>query len=98
MLESLFNKVAGPQAVKCNFVKKELQYSCFALKFTKFLRTPFFEEHLRRAASEFRWIQTQRWLEEGNSVIFARQQILLYLLVNKFILFKFQKLYFLPLL
>ena len=30
----------------CNFIKKRLQYRCFPKKFAKFLRTPFFTEHL----------------------------------------------------
>ena len=40
MLEFLFNKVY-------NFNKKSVQYSCFTMKFAKFLRTPIFQEHLR---------------------------------------------------
>ena len=39
MLESLFTKVAGPQAG--NFIKKKIQHRCFTVKFTKFLRAPF---------------------------------------------------------
>ena len=46
MLESPFNKVMDMQA--CNFVKKRLQHRCFSMKFVKFLRAPFFKEHLRR--------------------------------------------------
>ena len=42
--ESVFNKVAGLQA--CNFVKKRLQHRCYLVKFSKFLRTLFFTEHL----------------------------------------------------
>ena len=38
MLESVFNKVPGPQA--CNFLKKRLQHRCLLVKFLKFLRTP----------------------------------------------------------
>ena len=30
----------------CNFIKKRLQDSCFPVKFAKFLRAPFFKEHL----------------------------------------------------
>ena len=45
MLESLFEKVAGLR--HCNIIKKRLQHSCFPVKFEKFLRTPFFTEHLR---------------------------------------------------
>ena len=36
VLESLFNKVAGPQAY--NFIKKRLQDRCFPEKSAKFLR------------------------------------------------------------
>ena len=39
MLESLFNKVAGPQV--CNLIKKRLQHRCFPENFAKFLRAPF---------------------------------------------------------
>ena len=39
MLESLFTKVAGPQAG--NFIKKKTQHRCFTVKFAKFLRAPF---------------------------------------------------------
>ena len=45
MLESLFNKVTCFQA--CNFIKKNLQYRCFPVNITKFLRTVFFIENLR---------------------------------------------------
>ena len=31
----------------CNFIKKRLKHRCFLVKFEKFLRTPFFTEHLR---------------------------------------------------
>ena len=37
VLESLFNKVAGPQ--DCNLIQERLQHSCFAVKYAKFLRT-----------------------------------------------------------
>ena len=47
--ESLFNKVASLNT--CNFIKKSLRHRCFPLKCTKFLRTPFFTEHLQGAAS-----------------------------------------------
>ena len=36
VLESLFNKVAGPKA--CNFIKKRLQYKCFPVNIAKFFR------------------------------------------------------------
>ena len=32
----------------CNFIEKRLQQRCFPVKFAKFLRTPFFTEHLWR--------------------------------------------------
>ena len=38
VLESLLNKVQGPQA--CHFTKKRLEHRCFPVKFAKFLRTP----------------------------------------------------------
>ena len=44
MLESLFKKVAGPQA--CNFIEKRFQHSCFPVKFAKFFRAHFFTEGL----------------------------------------------------
>ena len=31
----------------CNFIKNRLQHSFFSVKFAKFLRIPFFTEHLR---------------------------------------------------
>ena len=31
----------------CNFIKKRLWHRCFPVNFAKFLRTPFFTEHLR---------------------------------------------------
>ena len=43
--EFLFNKVADLRA--CNFIKKRLQHRYFPVKFAKFLRTPFFTEHLQ---------------------------------------------------
>ena len=45
----LFNKVAGLKA--CNFIKKRLQRRSFPIKFAKFLRIPFFIEHLPTTAS-----------------------------------------------
>ena len=44
-LESLLNKVAGPD--EHNFIKKRLQHRCFPLKFAKFLRTSFSTVQLR---------------------------------------------------
>ena len=38
MLESLFNKVAGPRA--SIFIKKRLQQRCFSVKLAQFLRKP----------------------------------------------------------
>ena len=45
VLERLFNKV------RKNLAKKRLQHRYFPVKFAKFLRTSFFEEHLPRTAS-----------------------------------------------
>ena len=44
VLESLFKKVAGPQA--CNVIEKRVQHKGFPVKFAKFLRAPFFTEGL----------------------------------------------------
>ena len=62
MLEPLFNKVAGLQV--SNFIKKKLHHRCFPSNIEKFLRTSFFENHLRTAASvatsEFGdWVQVE---------------------------------------
>ena len=35
------------RAQLCNVIKKRLQHRFFSVKFTKFLRAPFFTEHLR---------------------------------------------------
>ena len=39
-----FNKVAGLGPV--TLLKKRLEHKCFPVNFAKFLRTPFFTEHL----------------------------------------------------
>ena len=44
-LGSHFNKIAGLKA--CSFIKKRLQHRSFPVYIAKFLRTPFFTEHLR---------------------------------------------------
>ena len=43
MLESLFDKIAGLQS--SNFIKNRL-HKCFPVKPEKFLRAPFFTEHV----------------------------------------------------
>ena len=48
MVEPLLQKVADLQA--CNFIKKRLQHKCFSV--AKFLRSTYYKEHLRTAASE----------------------------------------------
>ena len=45
-----FNKVAGRMSATLS--KKRLWHSCFPENFTKFLRIPFFAEHLRATASD----------------------------------------------
>ena len=45
VLESLFKKIPGLKA--CNFIRKKPEHRCFPVKFAKFLRAPFFTEHLR---------------------------------------------------
>ena len=39
---SLFEKAADPK--NCNSVKKRLQHRCFPVKFSNFLRTPFWQK------------------------------------------------------
>ena len=51
VLDSLWNKVASLKA--CNSIKR-LQQRCFLVNITKFLRTPFFIEHLC-------WILLRKW-------------------------------------
>ena len=60
VLESLFNKVAAPQA--CNFIKKRLLHRCFPVKFVKFLGTPCFTEHLR-------WLLLHLWRPRWEGVL-----------------------------
>ena len=48
MLESLSNKVLDLKA--SNVIKTRLQHRSFPVKFAKFLRVPFFTEHLSAAA------------------------------------------------
>ena len=44
LCQSLFNKVAG-------LLKRRIEHRCFPVNFAKFLRTPFFIEHLWTASS-----------------------------------------------
>ena len=55
MPETLFYKVAGLRPA--TLLKKRLWHRCFPVNFAKFLRTPFFKEHLRATAS----VQNQKW-------------------------------------
>ena len=64
MVESLFNKVACLNA--CNFIKKTPP-QVFSVKFTKFLGTAFFIEHLQ-------WLLLNFTLG-GNNFIFIRNFI-----------------------
>ena len=50
VLESLLNKYAGLKAF--NVIKSRLQYRRFPVNFAKFLRTPFFTEHIRQLLLE----------------------------------------------
>ena len=45
----LFNKVTVLRSA--TLFKKRLWHRCFSVNFVKFLRTPFFTEHLRTTAS-----------------------------------------------
>ena len=59
VLESLFKKTGGLKAWR--FIKKRLQHKCFPVNFHKFLKTPFFTEHLR-------WLLLKR-VCEGTSLV-----------------------------
>ena len=43
------HEVKGLQV--CNFITKRLQHRCFLVKFSKFLKTTYFEKHLRTTAT-----------------------------------------------
>ena len=52
--ETVFNKVAGLGKNRpTTLLKKSLWHRCFPVNLKKFLRTPFFTEHLRATASVF---------------------------------------------
>ena len=56
---SLFLIKLQPSGLKL-FLKKKLQHRCFPLNFVKFIRTPFFTEHLQMTASEICWVSFLR--------------------------------------
>ena len=74
MLKSLFNNVAGLQA--CNFIKKSLQHRCFPVKFAKFLRTPFFTEHLRWLLLKITQLNVNKNIIRKNSTAEKHQNFL----------------------
>ena len=45
-----FGNFTGKHLCCILFIKKNLQHRCFPVRFAKFLRTAFFEEHLRTTA------------------------------------------------
>ena len=45
-----FAKFIGNQALPATLLQKRLWHRCFPVNFAKFLRTPFFTEHLRETA------------------------------------------------
>ena len=47
MLESLLIKLRAQRPRAATLLKVRLQHKCLSVKFAKFLRTPFFTEHLR---------------------------------------------------
>ena len=54
---SLFNKVAGLRPA--TLLKKSFWHRCFPVNFPKFLRTPFFTEHLQ-------WLLLDLWAKANN--------------------------------
>ena len=55
--QSFFKKSCRSQA--CNFIKKTLQHMCFPVNLAKFLRTPFFIEHLRWLLLILQWVKSR---------------------------------------
>ena len=55
MAESLFNNVSGIETTTS--LRKRLRHRCFPKIFAKFLRTHFFIEHFKMAASESRKVR-----------------------------------------
>ena len=73
-----FNKVAGLQ-----LYYKRLQHRCFPVKFVKFLRTPFFTEHVRWLLLENLFISSiERRLHITGEIYAVIWQRLLLLLVK----------------
>ena len=68
MQESLFNKYPGLKA--WNFIWKRLQHRCFSVKFTKFLRTHFFTEHIRWLLLKLSHELSRYWIWEQWMVLF----------------------------
>ena len=64
-----FNKVAGRPAT---LFKKRLWRRCFLVSFAKFLRTPFFTEHLQKTTSELLpvAINLKRYTPEIGIIVF----------------------------
>ena len=65
MLESFFNKVAGFRPATS--LKRRVWDRCFPVNFAKFLRTPYFAEHLRLAPSEPHLANHHQDVSEGIS-------------------------------
>ena len=63
LCQSLFNKVAG-------LLKTRIEHRCFPVNFAKFLRTPFFIEHLWRASSARSKLQIKKIILLLINVIF----------------------------
>ena len=81
MLESRFNKVAGPQA--CNFIRKRLQHRCFPVKFAIFFRTAILKnvcERLLLLVVVCSSMLLQNWIIK-QPVCFKSQKILFVLIL-----------------
>ena len=73
VLELLLHKVANLSA--CNFIKKILQHRRFPMKFAKFLKTPFFTEHLRWLVLSVVMLQYSYLLQLKASIIERARRI-----------------------
>ena len=64
----------------CNFIKKRLQYRYFPMKFAKFLRTPFFTEHLwwllLSALKKYIFSRTVYIKKDSNISLLKKQEIM----------------------
>ena len=91
LCQSLFcNKVAGLRPA--TLLKMRLWHRCFPVNFAKFLRTPFFTEHLKRLLLAFQIIK--KLLKEGyNEGLFLLSSYVVLDYNLEYVILLFQKIY-----